>query len=462
MCAGNGAGEALAGGGVGPVLSRERNEQLSGADPLGDEGGPHRGARYRQSTGPGAVRDPVHAPRHLVREPGGPAVGPGGWSPGPHREPMWDTPMTHDRRKSDRPIQPREPREQGRSARCAAGGAGGGKGAGQGERARAPQVPGADSDRPATRRSNAYGKQRFETGRCRSRRCGTTSTPSTASGRSYLGLKREAAPGVDRMTWSEYGQGLEADLKTFRPGSSAARIEPNRSTGPTSRKPTEAGDRRALRRWRTRSSRRQPWRCSTRFYEVDFLGFSYGFRPGRSPAQGAGCVGGGDSTPQSELGTRRGHPWVLRHHRPRMAGEVRRAPCAGPTRGTPPQEVAQRGGPGRGQADRRRGRDAPGGQHITPVGWISYFPPGAGLPPNQGDDSHWRESVLGHETMTSIKDGFRQTLRAITIQDLCILIATRLELVCHFINGKPDVPGFSLNTTARNSRHRGSSPMLGE
>ena len=29
-------------------------------------------------------------------------------------------------------------------------------------------------------------------------------------------------------------------------------------------------------------------------YEVDFLGFSYGFRPGRKPASGAGCAGGRD------------------------------------------------------------------------------------------------------------------------------------------------------------------------
>ena len=44
----------------------------------------------------------------------------------------------------------------------------------------------------------------------------------------------------------------------------------------------------------------------------------------------------------------------------------------------------------------------------------------------------------------------------------CILIATRLEYVMSVINEKPDVPGFSLNTTARISRHRGRSPMLGE
>src|SRR5436309_2084398 len=32
-------------------------------------------------------------------------------------------------------------------------------------------------------------------------------------GQAYLWLKREAAPGVDGVTWQEYGQGLEEKLK---------------------------------------------------------------------------------------------------------------------------------------------------------------------------------------------------------------------------------------------------------
>jgi hypothetical protein len=45
---GNDTGEALTGGGAGPVLSRERNEPLSGADLLRRWGRPHRGERYRE------------------------------------------------------------------------------------------------------------------------------------------------------------------------------------------------------------------------------------------------------------------------------------------------------------------------------------------------------------------------------------------------------------------------------
>ena len=43
---GNHGREALTGGGVGPVLSREMHVKLRGADPLEDRGRPHLGCRY--------------------------------------------------------------------------------------------------------------------------------------------------------------------------------------------------------------------------------------------------------------------------------------------------------------------------------------------------------------------------------------------------------------------------------
>ena len=44
-------------------------------------------------------------------------------------------------------------------------------------------------------------------------------------------------------------------------------------------------------------------------YEADFLGFSYGFRPGRSQHRRAGCALGGTHAEEGELGARRRHPW---------------------------------------------------------------------------------------------------------------------------------------------------------
>src|SRR5688572_33245089 len=61
------------------------------------------------TAGPCAVRDPEHAPTHLAREPGGPAVA--CHTRGrPHREVQGHTPMMDDRRKSDTAVVPEKSR----------------------------------------------------------------------------------------------------------------------------------------------------------------------------------------------------------------------------------------------------------------------------------------------------------------------------------------------------------------
>ena len=47
-------------------------------------------------------------------------------------------------------------------------------------------------------------------------------------------------------------------------------------------------------------------------YEVDFKGFSYGFRPGRSLHQALDALDGGHSTEAGELGAGCRHPWIFR------------------------------------------------------------------------------------------------------------------------------------------------------
>jgi hypothetical protein len=49
-------------------------------------------------------------------------------------------------------------------------------------------------------------------------------------------------------------------------------------------------------------------------YEVDFLGFSYGFRPGRTPHHAVDALAVADLAEEGELGARRGYPRVL--HQP--------------------------------------------------------------------------------------------------------------------------------------------------
>jgi RNA-directed DNA polymerase len=99
---------------------------------------------------------------------------------------------------------------------------------------------------------------------------------------SYYSLKKQAAPGVDGVTWEEYGQTLEARLSDLhgRIHRGAYRAKPSRRV------------------WISKSDGRQrPLGIAAledkvvqhavgtvlnQIWEEDFLGFSYGFRPGRS------------------------------------------------------------------------------------------------------------------------------------------------------------------------------------
>ena len=73
---------------------------------------------------------------------------------------------------------------------------------------------------------------------------------------SYFELKRKAAPGVDGMTWHEYGQDLEERLDDLhgRMHRGAYGHSPPSEHG--FRRPTDASVPWALLPWRTRSSSR--------------------------------------------------------------------------------------------------------------------------------------------------------------------------------------------------------------
>ncbi len=100
---------------------------------------------------------------------------------------------------------------------------------------------------------------------------------------SYHSLKKQAAPGVDGVRWEEYGQGLEARLRDLH-GRIHRGNERNRRGESGYRNLMEGNDRWALRRWKTKSLSIGRWGTVLNQIsgEEDFLGFSYGFRPGRS------------------------------------------------------------------------------------------------------------------------------------------------------------------------------------
>src|SRR5206468_2315566 len=63
----------------------------------------------RGAPGPCAVTDPMHARKHLAREPGDPAFVCGHRGRRTHREPQGVTPMMHGRGKSDSSVVPGKP-----------------------------------------------------------------------------------------------------------------------------------------------------------------------------------------------------------------------------------------------------------------------------------------------------------------------------------------------------------------
>ena len=99
----------------------------------------------------------------------------------------------------------------------------------------------------------------------------------------YFGLKRDAAPGVDGETWRAYGEQLEVHLADLsgRLQRGAYRAKPVRRV----LIPKADGRQRPLgvTTLEDKLVQRALVTVLNCIYEADFLGFSYGFRPGRSP-----------------------------------------------------------------------------------------------------------------------------------------------------------------------------------
>ena len=109
----------------------------------------------------------------------------------------------------------------------------------------------------------------------------------------FFAPKRGAAPGVDGVTWRDYEANLEPRLRDLhdRVQRGAYRAQPARR----SFIPKSDGARRplAISSVEDKIVQRAAVEVLNAIYEGDFLGFSYGFRPGRGPhdALDALCVG---------------------------------------------------------------------------------------------------------------------------------------------------------------------------
>jgi RNA-directed DNA polymerase len=101
----------------------------------------------------------------------------------------------------------------------------------------------------------------------------------------YRAINPKAAPGVDGQTWAAYGQELEANLQDLH-----SRLHAGRYRARPSRRayiPKADGRQRPLgiATLEDKIVQRAVVEVLNAVYEADFRGFSYGFRPGRSPHQ---------------------------------------------------------------------------------------------------------------------------------------------------------------------------------
>ena len=99
----------------------------------------------------------------------------------------------------------------------------------------------------------------------------------------YWALKPKAAPGVDGVTWADYGLELEDNLRDLH-----ARVHRGSYRARPSRRvyiPKPDGRQRPLgvAALEDKLLQRALVEVLNAIYETDFVGFSYGFRPGRSP-----------------------------------------------------------------------------------------------------------------------------------------------------------------------------------
>jgi RNA-directed DNA polymerase len=129
----------------------------------------------------------------------------------------------------------------------------------------------------------------------------------------YRALSPTVAAGVDEVTCESYGQELEANLHDLqeRVQRGAYRAKPTRRVCI----PKADGRLRPLgiAALEDKIVQRATVKVLNAIYEADFLGFSYGFRPGRGPHD-ALVARGRNRTREGELGARRGHPRLL--HQP--------------------------------------------------------------------------------------------------------------------------------------------------
>ena len=278
-CAGTrkGAGEALTGAHMGGVLSRETRCN-QGADAVVLSGRQHACVRKGECTRDPARSETSSTCGHSMRENREIPCPPPGDGPGGRAGKVDDrNPAMHRHGKSDSSIVPTKPPNKAGDLR---GGGGGGKGADQGERASAKHAPDTGPDQ---RVPSALERVRHVALRNKGERFSALLHHVTVERlrEAFWAIRKSAAPGVDGVTWEHYRADLERQLVNLH-----ARVQHGAYRAKPSRRayiPKPDGRQRPLgiAALEDKIVQRAVTEVLNAIYETDFLGFSYGFRPGR-------------------------------------------------------------------------------------------------------------------------------------------------------------------------------------
>ena len=274
-------GEALTGARAG-TDTEPRNHPIRGADAVTRCGRQHGGHRYREVQ-PDPARSKTrrtHGTSLRENREIPPSPGADGAS-GRIGKAEGRKPMMHGGGKSDGPIRPAKPPNKAP------------RGAAEVVEERSPTKGNAGQrNTPRTQRRNhgvPSGLDRVREAAKRDRKTRFTALFHHVSidrlRSAYHALRPKAAAGVDGVTWEQYGQELEENLRDLheRLHRGAYRAKPSRRVFI----PKADGRQRPLgiASLEDKVVQRAVVEVLNAIYEVDFLGFSYGFRPGRNQHQ---------------------------------------------------------------------------------------------------------------------------------------------------------------------------------
>jgi len=278
-CAGTreGAGEALTGARTGSVLSREIRQSRA-PTPLSEAEGNTTRARYRERSSGPARSETRSTCGNSLREnreiPVPPAADGAASRTGKAKS---RTPAMHGPGKSDRPMVPtKPPNKAGRPAAEVVEGRGLAKG--NTAEQNAPRT------QSRTRAPSALDRVREAAKKDKEKKFTALlhHVDIDQLRSAFVTLKRDAAPGVDGVTWEQYAEHLEENLRELhlRLHQGAYRARPSRRVYI----PKTDGRQRPLgiASLEDKVVQRAVVEVLNAIYETDFLGFSYGFRPGRS------------------------------------------------------------------------------------------------------------------------------------------------------------------------------------